>query len=247
MNVKAIDLFKAYGENKLPREGGYIVTSFFQQNSAYAKFEIVGYSRFQGLYLTWEGLTFLTDGNKLFVLAEPGNYDKKDSEPFTRNAQQQIPHRFSDVEQFTARNMTRIMISKQPVMAYSSFTISRPTALSSSLLFYNLPDALDSIAAYFTKTLNAEASVPASDAQEAARRIVAGLKRFAVGKELDAKAAAAASAPKAARKAAAKTKPGIKAKSKAAARPKPRPKVAAGAGPARKPAAKTARKPARRR
>jgi hypothetical protein len=234
MNVKAIDLFKAYGENKLPREGGYIVTSFFQENSAYAKFEIVGYSGVQGLYLTPEGLTFLTDGNKLFVLAEPGNYDKKDSEPFTRGGQQQAPHRFSDVQQFTATNMTRIMISKQPVIAFSSFTIPRPTALNSSLLFYNLPDVLDSITAYFTKTLNAEASVPAGDAQEAARRIVAGLKRFAISRELAATAAAAAIAPKAVRKAPAKKKPGSKAKSRGTGRPKPKVKAAGGAKTARK-------------
>jgi hypothetical protein len=251
MDVKAIDLFKAYGENKLPREGGYIVTSFFQEKSAYAKFEIVAYSGIKSLYLTAEGLTFLTDGNKLFVLAEPGNYDKRESEPFTRAGQQQIPHRFSEVEQFIARNMTRIMISKQPVIAYSSFTICRPTTLSFSLLFYNLPDVLDSIAGYFRKTLNSEADVPASDAMETARRIVAGVRRFAIWRELEQKAASPARAAKAGPKAVAKTKP--KAKPKAMAKPKPKPKAAAKARkpamarPARKPAAKTARKPARKR
>jgi hypothetical protein len=246
MDVKAIDLFKAYGENRLPREGGYIVSSFYQQNSAYSKFEIVAYSGVQSLYLTWEGLTFLADGNKLFVLAEPGDYDKKDSEPFTRAGQQQVPHRFADLEQFTARNMTRVMISRQPVIAYSSFTILRPTALNSSLLFYNLPDALNSIGSYFAKTLNAEAGVPASDAQEAARRIMAGMKRFAVGKELEAKAAAAASAVKAAPKAAAAKKPAVKVKPKAKARSRPKAKAGSKARkPARKPAA--ARKPALKR
>jgi hypothetical protein len=246
MDVKAMDLFKAYGEGKLPREGGYIVTSFFQDNSAYAKYEIVAYNNVKSLYLGEEGLTFQTDGNKLFVLAEPVNYDKKYVEPFTRDGQHQIPHRFSEVEQLTAKNMPRIMISKQPVIAYSSFTICRPTTLNFSLLFFNLPDVLDSIAGYFTKTLNAEANVPAGDATEAARHIVAGLKRFTIWKDLEQKAVAPTRAPKA------KPKPKLAGKPRHPVRAKARPaRKPKGAKPASRPArgrkAKTARKPARKR
>lgn len=254
MEAKAIDLFKAYGEGKLPQEGGYIVTSFFQENSAYAKYEIVAYNGVKSLYLSEEGLTFQTDGNKLFVLAEPVTYDRKYLEPFTRDGQHQIPHRFSEVEQITCKNMTRIMLSKQPVIAYSAFTITKPTTLNFSILFYNLPDVFDSIAAYFGKTLTAEANVPAGDAATATQRIIAGLKRFTIWQELAAKAVpaprkavpkkAAAKRP-AARKAAAK-KPATK---KATAR-KPAPKKAAGKKPAAKKAKarkSSAKKPARRR
>ena len=184
----AIDLFKAYGEGKLPQEGGYIVTSFFQENSAYAKYEIVAYNGVKSLYLSEEGLTFQADGNKLFVLAEPATYDHKYLEPFSRDGQHQIPHRFSEVEQVTAANMTRIMLSKQPVIAYYAFTITKPTTLNFSILFYNLPDVFDSIAAYFEKTLTAEANVPAGDAAAASQRIIAGLKRFTIWQELVAKA-----------------------------------------------------------
>jgi hypothetical protein len=257
MDEKAIDLFKAYSEGKLPREGGFIVTSFFQENSAYAKYEIVAYNGVKSLFLTREGITFRADGNKLFVLAEPVNYDKKYVEPFTRDGQHQIPHRFSELEQLTAKNMTRIMISKQPVTAYSSFTICKPSTLNFSQLFYNLSDVLDSIGGYLSKTLSAEASVPSDDAAEAARHIVAGLKRFPIWRDLEQKAAASIRAPKAkamakARpKAAAKVKPKAKAKPKIAAKPKPKPKARKPAGAkaksARKPAAKASRKPAPKR
>jgi hypothetical protein len=253
MDVKAIDLFKAYGEGQLPREGGYIVTSFFQDNSAYAKYEIVAYNGVKSLYLTEEGLTFQTDGNKLFVLAEPVNYDKKYVEPFTRDGQHQIPHRFSEVNQLTAKNMTRIMISKQPVIAYSSFTICKPTTLNFSLLFYNLTDVLDTIASYFEKTLNVEANVPAGDAAEAARHIVAGLKRFTIWQDLEQKAAAPIRASMAKAKAKARPKAAAKAKAKPKSTAKPRAAAkarkpaGAKAKPTRKPAAKAARKPARKR
>ncbi len=249
MEVKAIDLFKAYGEGKLPQEGGYIITSFFQENSAYAKYEIVAYNGVKSLYLSEEGLTFQTDGNKLFVLAEPVTYDRKYLEPFTRDGQHQIPHRFSEVEQITCKNMTRIMLSRQPVIAYSAFTICKPTTLNFSLLFYNLPEVFESITAYFEKTLTAEANVPAGDAVAAAQRIIAGLKRFTIWQELAAKATAPAPKKTAAKKPAAK-----KAAPKKAAARKPAVKKAAARKPAKKPAGKkpaakkaSAKKPARRR
>jgi hypothetical protein len=78
------------------------------------------------------------------------------------------------------------------VLAYSSFTIFRPAPLNSSLLFYNLPDVLDTLAAYFQKTLAADARLPAPDAAAAARRIVAGLKEFAIWKQLANRAASRA-------------------------------------------------------
>jgi hypothetical protein len=220
VETKAIDLFKAYGEGRLPQEGGYIITSFFQENSAYAKYEIVAYNGVKSIFLSEEGLTFQTDGNKLFVLAEPVTYDRKYLEPFTRDGQHQIPHRFSEVEQITCKNMTRIMISKTPVIAYSAFTITKPTTLNFSILFYNLPDVFSSIAAYFEKTLVAEANVPKWDAASAARQIIAGLKRFTIWQELAAKAVATApkkAAAKAARKPAAKKAP--KKAAKAAKKP----------------------------
>jgi len=33
MAIKALDLFQAYSQNNLPKEGGYIVSSFFNKNS----------------------------------------------------------------------------------------------------------------------------------------------------------------------------------------------------------------------
>ena len=110
MAVKALDLFKAFAEEKLPTMGGYIISSFFQETSAYSKYEVVAYNSVKAIYPTSEGLTFQADGNKLFVLAEPANYMKKHIEPYTRETEYQIPHRFSEVETVTARNQTRVMV-----------------------------------------------------------------------------------------------------------------------------------------
>ncbi len=243
MEVKAVDLFQAFSQGKLPMEGGYVVTSFFQDNSAYAKYEIVAYSIVPSLFLSDEGLIFRTDGHKLFVLAEPADYERKDLEPFSRDGQRQIPHSFSEVEQLTAGNGGRILLSRQPVLAYSSFTIAKPTPLNSAILFYNLPDVLDTLAAYLQKSLSADARLPEPDAAAAARRIVAGLKRFAIWTQLADRAALASSKP--ARKKVVAKKPAVR--KPVARKPAPK-KAAAKRHPARKAAAKKqARRPARRR
>ncbi len=178
MAIKALDLFQAYSQNKLPKEGGYIISSFFSDNSTYSKYEIVAYNGVKSLYLSEDGLTFQTDGNKLFVLVEPPNYPRKYIEPFRRDSKEQIPHRFSELEILTAKNQTKIMISKEPIIAYSAFTILKPRGMDFSFIFYNLPDVFDTIKIFFTKTLNREAKVPQSDAEKAAEAIIRGLKKF---------------------------------------------------------------------
>jgi hypothetical protein len=183
MSAKALDLFQAYGQNKLPAEGGYIISSFFQEQSSYSIYEIVAYNGVKSLYLSQEGLTFQTDGNKLYVLAEPANYTKKHEEPFRREKRFQVPHRFSEMEIVTAKNQTKIMVSKEPILAYSSFTILKPRGINFAFIFYNLDDVLDSIAVFFEKTLNQETAVPQKDAQKAARLIVRSLHNFTIWRD----------------------------------------------------------------
>ena len=52
-NLKAIDLFEAYAQNKLPMDEGYIVSSFFKEDSAYSVYEIISYSTVKDIYMTY--------------------------------------------------------------------------------------------------------------------------------------------------------------------------------------------------
>ena len=178
--TKALDLFKAYAESKLPSEGGYIVSSFLDENSSYARYEVVAYGGVKAIYQTAEGLTFQTDGNKLFVLSEPASYAEKHQEPFRRNASDQIPHRFAELSILRTKNQTRVMVSKDPIMTYGSFTILQPSGINWSFVFYNLPDVLASIAEFFATTLNKEAGVPKAEALKASKLVVDGLQRFTI-------------------------------------------------------------------
>jgi hypothetical protein len=180
MKAKALELFKAYSESQLPSDGGYIVSSFLDENSSYSRYEVVAYSGVKSIVLTEEGLTFQTDGNKVFVLAEPPSYPTKATEPFRRVAKEQIPLRFAELDTLTTRNQTRVMVSKTPMMTYGSFTILKPSGINFSFVFYNLPDVLDTIAKFFTATMNKEAGVPKAEAEKASKLVIEGLKKFTI-------------------------------------------------------------------
>ncbi len=180
MKPKALELFKAYADSQLPSDGGYIVSSFLDENSSYARYEVVAYSGVKSIVLTEEGLTFQTDGNKLFVLAEPPSYAQKPLEPFRRPAKDQIPHRFAELDILTTRNQTKVMVSKSPLMTYGSFTILKPSGINFSFLFYNMPDVFETVAKFFSATLNKEAGVSKAEAVKASKLVVEGMRRFTI-------------------------------------------------------------------
>jgi hypothetical protein len=180
MTVKALDLFQAFKDEKLPKDGGYVVSSFFNEKSKYSIYEIVAYNGVKSIYATEEGLTFQTDGNKLFILVEPATYHKKYEEPYLRDAKHQVAQRFAELEIFNSSNQTKVMVSKKAVITYSAFTILKPTGVNFSLIFYNLPEVLESLASFFTQTLNKEAGVPKSDARKATTKIIESVKNFGI-------------------------------------------------------------------
>lgn len=171
MPVKAMDLFEAYSKNALPNEYGFIVSSFFSARSAYSRYEIVSYNNVKSIYPAENGLTFQTDGKKLHILIEPSNYPKKGEEPYVRSSQEQIPHRFSELELYTAKNQTKIYYGKEAIMSYTSFTIMKPMGVNFSFIFYHLPDVFDSMTMFFEKTFNKEAGVPLADAKKVSKAI----------------------------------------------------------------------------
>jgi hypothetical protein len=172
MAVKAMDLFEAFKQDKLPRDQGYIVSSFFSDTSAYSIYEVVSYSGVKEIHPTESGLVFQTNGKKLHVLVEPATYPKKAVEPVNRTDAEKIPLRFSELDEITAKNESRIYIAKKPVECFSSFTILKPTGVNFALVFYNLPDIYESLASFFEKTLNKEAQIPQADAKKTAKKVV---------------------------------------------------------------------------
>lgn len=176
MSLKAMDLFDAYEKSQLPKDHGFIVSSFFSRNSAYTRYEVVSYNNVKSIYPSGDGLTFQTDGKKLYILVEPQNYPKKSEEPYVRSSTEQIPLRFSELNCHTAKNQTRIYYAKQAVLSYGAFTILRPTGINFSFCFYMLPDIFDSMQMFFEKTFNKEAGVPLADSKKVSVAVIQAIR-----------------------------------------------------------------------
>lgn len=176
MSVKAMDLFDAYQKSALPKEEGFLVSSFFSNNTAYSRYEVVSYANVKSIYPNEDGLTFQTDGKKLYILVEPPNYHQKGIEPYCRPTAEQIPHRFSELELHQCKNLTKVYYGKNSVMSYGSFTVMRPTGMNFSFIFYKLPDVYDSLKLFFEKTFNKEAGIPLADAKKIAAAVTEKVK-----------------------------------------------------------------------
>ena len=167
--LRAMDLFESYAKQKLPMDQGYIVSSFFKEDSAYSIYEIVSYATLKDIYLSGNGLTFQTNGKKLFLFVEPENYPHKSMEPYCRERDYQVPLRFKDSNIITAKNQSKIIFSKEPQDALSAFTVVKPTGINFAFLFYPLPDVFKSIEMFFEQTLHKEAGIPLRDAKNVAK------------------------------------------------------------------------------
>ena len=172
MSVKAMDLFEAYNNDKLPKDQAYIVSSFINSNTGYSKYEVISYSGVKAIYPEGNGLTFQSSGKKMYILIEPPSYPKKATEPYLRDKTEQIPMRFKELDLHTSKNQTKIFVAKKPTESLSSFSVAKPEGHDVTFLFYELPDLYDTLEKFFEKAFNNDAGVPQSDAKKAAQMII---------------------------------------------------------------------------
>jgi hypothetical protein len=177
MAVKAMDLFEAYDQNKLPKDQAYIVSSFINGNTGYSLYEVISYSGVKAIYPEGKGLTFQSSGKKMHILIEPPSYPKKAIEPYLRDKGDQIPLRFSELNVITAKNQAKIFMAKKPIESMSSFTVAKPEGLNISFLFYELPDLYDTMDKFFQQTFNKDAGIPQADAKKAAKMITTNIQK----------------------------------------------------------------------
>jgi len=178
MAEKAMDLFEAYNQDKLPKDHAYIVSSFINGKTGYSIYEVISYSGVKDIYPDGDGLTFQSQGKKMHMLIEPPTYPKKATEPYLRDKEDRIPLRFMDLELITAKNQSKIFIGKKPKESLTSFTVARPEGLNISFLFFDAPDLYDTLAMFFEKTFNKDAKVPQADAKKAAKMIVGVIEKL---------------------------------------------------------------------
>ena len=177
MSIKAMDLFEAYKKDLLPKDQGYVVSSFINGNTGYAIYEIISYSGVKAIYPEGTGLTFQSSGRKMHILIEPVSYPKKPIEPYLREKGDQIPLRFSELSVQVAKNQTKIYMAKKPIESLSSFTLARPTGLNICFVFYNQKEIYDTLSKFFEQSFNKDAALPQIDAKKVAKEAVAVIQK----------------------------------------------------------------------
>jgi len=172
MAIKAMDLFDAYSQDKLPKDQAYIVSSFINTNTGYAIYEVISYSGVKAIYPEGDGLTFQSSGKKMHILIEPSTYPNKATEPYLRAKGDQIPLRFSELTLHTAKNQSKIYVAKKPIESISSFTVTKPSGFNISFVFYQKDDLYDTMTKFFEQTFNKDARTPQIDAKRAAKMAI---------------------------------------------------------------------------
>jgi len=172
MAVKAMDLFEAYSQDKLPKDQAYIVSSFINGNTGYTIYEIISYSGVKAIYPDAKGLTFQSSGKKMHILVEPASFPKKATEPYLRDKEYQIPLRFKELNLINCKNQIKVYLAKKPIDSLSSFTVAKPVGFNISFVFYMAKDLYQTLAKFFEQTFNKDAGVPQTDAKKAAAEAV---------------------------------------------------------------------------
>ena len=169
--LRYMDLYDAFTQGKLPHDKGYVVSGFFNDNSAYSIYEIVSYSYAKEIFPSDEGLTFVSSAKKLYILVEPAAYSFKYLEPASRKQGENIDKHFSELEKITAKNQTSIFIAKEPNETGGSFTVLKPAGKNYARIVFFNDEVISTIKELFELSFTKDAGIPQIDARNAAALI----------------------------------------------------------------------------
>jgi hypothetical protein len=176
--AKINELFAAYQQSALPTEGGLIITSMFDRDTTYSKYEVTSYGGASDIHRNQDGLVFQADGYRQFVVVEPASYRKKHIEPAMRDGGHSIPYRFGEVDTFITKRQDRVLTGKEPVVTYKSFTILEPIGNNFAYIIYKTDDIMRAVEAFFAKSLWQDARVPKPDAEKIAKKIAGTIEKI---------------------------------------------------------------------
>lgn len=178
--AKATNLVKAYMSNAIPPEGGFIVSAFFLKGTTYGIYEVTAYRNVKDIFRSTDGINFKTDGNRAHTLVEPPIYPKKHIEPVNRENDRSIPYRFNELNIITGKKGEKIMISREPQLIHSAFTILEHEGDSFSFLFYPTEDVYVAIRKFLADSFYNDCNLTKPNAMDAAKAMLETIKKFTI-------------------------------------------------------------------
>jgi hypothetical protein len=179
MAKKWIELFEGLMKGEIPFDGtGYILSTHFQQSSPYTVFEIIAFRNIKQFIQEDQGVTFYSDGYKVYLLYEPVTYRFRFQEPYLREKDDSIPMRWNELETFDLPSKDRVIVSKEPYASMGSFYISQPGKGNYVYYFYELENIQENLDFFLTKLMNEELKVPRSKMHEILELVHKNLEYF---------------------------------------------------------------------
>lgn len=176
--AKALSLLKAYLNEEIPDNGGFIITGQFSPNSSYAIYEVTAYKNVKDIFQTKDGFTFKTDGNRTHLLVEPATYAKKYIDPVNREGESMVPYRFNELQIVNCAKNEKVMIPNEPVFLYSSFTILQRDADYFAFVFYPTEDVYIAMKKFIADSLYNDCALTKRDAISVAETLLVTIKKF---------------------------------------------------------------------
>jgi hypothetical protein len=180
--AKAMMLQKAYHTGQVPYDGAFIISTYFTGTGYYSIYEITAYKNVKDVFESSEGLTFKTDGNRTHILIEPPSYNEKAIEPVFRAQEHSIPYRFSECDIIAGKRLEKILIPKEPITLYSSFTILQAQGDNYSFLFYPSPDIYLAIKQFLYDAFYNDTGMRKDDCRKASEMSIEVIKKFTIWK-----------------------------------------------------------------
>jgi len=177
--AKATALVKAYMTETIPSDGGFIITATFL-GGGYTIYEVTAYRNVKDIFRTGEGITFKTDGNRTHLLVEPAIFTNKHMEPVNREAGKTIPYRFNEVDIMPGNRNEKIMVPKEPIMLYSSFTVLDKQADSFAYIFHPTRDVYVAMKKFLADSLYNDCNLSTAVAKDVAVKLLETIKKFTI-------------------------------------------------------------------
>lgn len=180
--AKATALLKAYLNSAIPPNGGFIISSFFDFNTAYSIYEITAYANVKDIFKSPEGLIFKTDGNRTHMLVEPPSFYQRSTEPVHREQGKSIPYRFSELEIITMKKQEKVMIAKEPLWLHSSFTVLDNSGDNFTFIFHPTQDVYTAMKKFIADSLYNDCNLTKDESISATATLLTTIKKFTIWK-----------------------------------------------------------------
>ena len=174
-------LFEVLNEGTIPDgDTGMIATLRFLGETKYAVIEFTPYRTVRNMRPIEEeqGVSFRAEGEKIFVVYEPGDYVRKYDEPYLREPGEDFPLRFSELDVIMLPNNDRLLINRDSYLSSGSVTLQKPDRGDFAMYIFDRGNLVEHAKAFLDRVLHDDFAVPHEPRVQLLKRFQAHVERL---------------------------------------------------------------------